>query len=345
MAAAFPSGTNIYVPTFAASGKLQTEYSRNPKTFPVNQYCKQFKVSRDQGWYLVITPEQAARVLNSNLSDFHWADGQTAPMGDENRESFEFKSYLTSRYVYPFSLGAKSVAQADWDIMASHARISAQTAMTARATKAITIMTDTSNWAANFGTATALAGGKVDASTSTTLYGKKLVRNVAAAVKKATLGVANRDDLVMVMNPDTAAAWSESQEIVDHLKQSPFALAQVRQDVPSQNGQWGLPDVLYGVKPIIDDTVRITSKKGAASVTSGWAFPASTILFMTRSEGLRGSEGVRDFSSVQMFLYEDMTVESKSDPDNRRELGRLVDDFDVKVVAPATGYLVTSATG
>ena len=65
---------------------------------------------------------------------------------------------------------------------------------------------------------------------------------------------------------------------------------------------------------------------------------------MSRPEGLMGSEGVADFATCQIFSYEDMTVETKKDPDNRREQGRIVDDFDVQVVAPASGFLMTSCT-
>lgn len=341
--AGYPSGTNTFIPSFEASGKLQVEFSRNPKRFAVNKYIKVKPVKRDIGYYLTITAEEAARVINSNLADFVWSDGQEAPLGNDNNESFNYSKYATKRYAFPFNMGQKAVEQADWDIIASHARIAAQKAMTARTLNICTVMTTSGNWGSNTDTATNLGGGLLDAATSSTPYIKKTINAVAEAILKATIGVATRDDLIMVMNPHTASLIGQSQEIIDHLKQSPFALAQIRGDVPSQSGQWGLPDTLYGVKVVVEDAVRVTSKKGATKATT-YCLPNQDVIFLTRPEGLMGSEGVPDFSTIQLFSYEDMTVENKRDPDNRRELGRVVDDYDVQLVAPASGYLVTSAT-
>jgi hypothetical protein len=40
-----------------------------------------------------------------------------------------------------------------------------------------------------------------------------------------------------------------------------------------------------------------------------------------------------------VFAYEEMTVEQRDDPDNRRISGRVVEDYDVKIVAPVTGFI------
>ena len=54
-------------------------------------------------------------------------------------------------------------------------------------------------------------------------------------------------------------------------------------------------------------------------------------------------EGSPSFSTFTVFLKEEMTVESKHDRDNRRHLGRVVNDFAAKTVAPITGFLFTAA--
>jgi hypothetical protein len=43
-----------------------------------------------------------------------------------------------------------------------------------------------------------------------------------------------------------------------------------------------------------------------------------------------------------MFAYEEMTVETKNDSDNRRTIGRVVENLVPKVVAPASGVLFTN---
>ena len=54
-----------------------------------------------------------------------------------------------------------------------------------------------------------------------------------------------------------------------------------------------------------------------------------------------GAEGVPDFSTLSIFAYEDMTVETEDDTWNRRVRGRVVDDSAVVLTAPLSGYLLT----
>ncbi len=343
MAAAFPSSNNTFVPSHEASGGLIVGFSRNPKKFRLNNYVKIVPVKKSIGYYLRVTAEDAARVINANLSDLVWADGNEAPMGDDNLESFQYLPYGTLRYAAPFTIGNKAVDQADWPILQVHAGFAAQKAMTARTIKALTTLTTTGNWGTSTGTSTSLVGAALDASTTITLLIKKLFRMVSENILKETLGVIQREDLCVVMNPHTAGILSETPEIVDHLKNNQFGLAQVRQDVPSQNGQWGLPDTLYGIKVIVEDAVKVTSKKGATKSVS-YCLGDGKIIFLGRPGALVGMEGIPEFSTCQLFVYEEMTVESKNDVDNRRTMGRVVDDLDVQLVAPASGYLVTAAT-
>jgi hypothetical protein len=48
------------------------------------------------------------------------------------------------------------------------------------------------------------------------------------------------------------------------------------------------------------------------------------------------------FSTAHVFAHEEMTTETKDDVDNRRTLGRVVENYDVQIVAPATGYVLTA---
>lgn len=341
--AGHPASGNTYIPSHEASGSMVIEFSRNPKDFSLNEYARIVPVTRDQGYYLEITAEQAARMTDPSGRDRDWHDGQEAPTGDGETEKHNFQPYLTARKAYPFMLGQKAVQQASWDILASHARIAAQEAMTYRTQLANTVLTTAGNWGANTATAASLAGGYLEVSSSTTLYIKKAFLGASKAILLSTLGVAKQRDLIAVMNPTTATKLSESPELVDFLKQSPAALAQVRGDVPSQTGMWGLPDSLYGVRIVIEDAVKVTTKKGASTTTRSFIHPDGSILFLSRPGGLVGSEGVPSFATISLFVYEEMTVEQMSDVNNRRVAGRVVDDFVAKVTAPASGYLITAA--
>lgn len=343
MAAGYQSSSSTYVPSFAASGKIQVEFSRNPKKFAINRYIKQIPVKQDSGYYLKITTDEAARITQVNLAQSLWPDGAAANPGDDFRAEHEFPKYKTQRHLTAFSLGDKAVEQADWEIIASYSRMAAQLRMTERTQKVVTALTDTANWGTNYETCTNLVGGKLDVSTTTLNYIKELNQVVANNIHLATGGAVSWEDMIMVMNPLTAAKISRSAEFVEHLIQSPFALAQVRGDAPNQNMKWGLPEQLFGMKVEIEDAVKVTSRKGATRAAS-YILDTGTIYYVSRPEGLIGSEGVPSFATLGLFVYEDMTVETKKDADNRRTAGRVVDDFGVEFLAPATGFLVTAAT-
>lgn len=342
MAATYPASQNTFIPSHEATGGMVIEYSRNPKRFALNNYVRIVPVKLGTGYYLAITAEEAARVLNSNGSDYVWHDGAEAPTGDNSTESHEFKQYATARRVYPFALGQKAVAQASWLIVDSHARIHAQQAMTVRTQIASTLLTTSGNWGSNTSAASSMTGGGYwDQSTSTTMFIQTCLLAAAEAINKATLGAVTWGDMIVVMNPTTARRIAKSQELVDQIKQSPFALGNVTGNVPAQNGRWGCPETLYGFPLVIEDAVKVTSRKGATAAQS-YIHPDGSVLIVSRPEGLIGSEGVPSFSTVSLFSYEEMTVETKYDPDNRRTEGRIVDDFDVRLTAPTSGYLITS---
>lgn len=343
MAAAFPSGTNTFVPSFDATGHMVVAYSRNPKDFALNRYVTYIPVKRSIGYYLKLTAENAARVLASNASDFIWHDGNDAPSGEWNTESHNFVSYLTLRYAFPFRLGYKAIQQADWKILATHAANCGQQAMTGRTLNALNLLTTSGNWASSHvsATGTAIGGGNFGAGTGANPIIKKAINAMGQKIQKDTLGVVRPRDLVLVVSPTGADLMSRSQEVHAYLQQSPFALAQVRGDAPNQNGIWGLPDALYGVPVVVEDTVRVTSRKGATLAT-GYILGNQALLLAR--PGQLVAEGSSSFSTCVLFMFEEMTVESKDDADQRRTQGRVVEDYAAAIVSDISGYLVSDIT-
>lgn len=344
MATAFPGGYNTFVPSFDTTGKLVVAYSRNPKDFAINKWLTLIPVKRSVGYYLKLTAENAARILSSNVSDFLWADGNDTPSGEYNTESFEFKSFTTIRYAFPFRLGHKAIQQADWKVEAQHAAMAAQQAMTGRTINAAQLVLASANWAASHvaATGTALAGAALNTGTATNQILKKALNAIGKKIQKDTLGVVRPKDLCVVLNPDLADALSRSAEIASYLVSSPFALAQVRGDSPSQNGLWGLPDALYGFPIVVEDAVQVAQRKGATAAPA-YLFSTSSspnpLVVVARPGGLV-SEGSSAFSTVVQFLFEEMTVETKDDPDNRRTKGRVVEDYATVLASDISGYLV-----
>lgn len=342
MAAAYPGQYNTFVPSFDASGQLVIAFSRNPKDFALNSYVTIVPVKKSSGFYLNITPEVAARLLSTDLKEFVWPDANDAPTGEWSREGFEFKQFETQRYAFPFRIGYKAEQQADWKILASHSAMHAQLAMTARTLQVLTLLVNTASWpTGHTDTATNLGGGVLSGGSPTDTRVKKALNAAALKIQKDTLGVVKPKDLIVVMSPELADPIARSQEVHTYLKESPAALAQVRGDVPSQNGQWGLPDSLYGYKIIIEDAVKGANRKGA-TFSPGYALGSGNLIMLSRPGALVAAEGSRNFGTVTLFMQEEMTVEQKDDPDNRRIAARVVEDYDVRLTAGASGYLITS---
>lgn len=346
MVAQYPGGNNTFVPNMDASGNLAVSFTRNVKDFALNSYVQIIPSKKTRGLYLNLTAEEAARLISSNGAQFAWADGVNAPAGFDGTESFEWLEYLCKRRAYPVFLGDMAADQADFPITDAHLAIKAQQAMSDRTLEVVTALTTTGNYASsNYSAVSSISGntGKWDASTTARADIKRSLNYAISQIKKSTLGVVKTKDLVLVIGVGTARAIAESQELIDHVKQSPDALAQFRGELPGRNLEFGLPDRLYGVEVIVEDAVKVTSAKGA-TLANGYIFPASTAVLCSRVGALVGAGGAPNFSTVALFCYagDDMAVETKHNVDDRRWEARIVDTRVAKVIAPASGFVFTA---
>lgn len=335
---------STYIPDHAASQNLVTDFSRNPKSFALAEWAQYVPVTKTEGRYLSMTVEMAGRILNSNLADFLWPDEAEAPTGYGNLEYFEWLSYVAKRYAFPFRIGQLAADQASWDVLAQHGRHAAQRCMTARTQAAVTLMTTAGTWpTGHTSTVSSISGvtGKWDVSTTARKDIKRSLDYAAETVLKATLGAVNQEDLMLVVSPGCARKMATSQEIVDHIKGSPSAEKELTETLSTAN-RFGLPKKLYGYNVVIENAVKVTSRKGATRATS-FVLADSTPFMCSRPGGLEGVEGSPSFSTCTVFLQEEMTVEQKFDSDNRRHMGRVVDTYAVTATAPIAGYLFTSA--
>jgi hypothetical protein len=335
MAEVNPGASNTYVPAFSeATGLLQIEFTRSPNTFPVNQIAKLVPVSKDVGYYLKIDEEESARIVT--LSDELWQDGNDAPFG--NATDHEFSTFATTRYAPTFVLGNKAVANADWEIVASHARMAASKAMRIRNYRAATTLTTTGNWpTGTTDTATNVGGGKMSAATDTNNYIQKSFNGVAEAITANTNETVMAKDIVAVMSDVTAHVITESSEYRTYFQGSPFAANFVKGS--GEFNDFLLLSTFFGIGGIVvDPTTRITNRKGGTKARS--RIYDDDIVFVSRPGGIVGMEGVPDFSTLSVFAYEDMTVETQDDPWHRRTTGRVVDDSAIELTAPLSGYLL-----
>jgi len=336
MAEVAPGSANTYVPTFSeATGLVQVEFSRNPSSFALNQYSKLVPVSKDTGYYLSIDEQEQARVVT--LSDWMWADGNDAPEGIQN--DHEFTAYRTERHAPTFQLGNKASSNADFEIIAAHARMAASKCMRIRSYRASTVLTTSGNWpTGTTDTATNVGGGKWQGSSSANGYIQKSFNGVVEAILANTNEAVTAADITCVMSDVTAHVITESPEYKDFFQGSPFAVNMVRG--AGEFNEFLLLSQFFGVGGIIvDPTSRVTNRKGGTKARS--RLYDDDVVFVSRVGGQMGTEGVPDFSTLSIFAYEDLTVETEDDTWNRRVRGRVVDDSAIVLTAPLSGYLLT----
>ncbi len=344
----YPSGNNTFIPSHEESNRLVVDYSRNPSKFALNRYIQLVPCDKTEGYYLQMTVEECMRILGDDLAHYSWADGADAPTGVDGDESFNWVPFRLLRRLFAARLGNMSISNASWPLVQQHNNIKAQQAMTARSVMAVKALTTAGNYSsAHTATTTVAGGGLWPNATTANLFIRKSINYAVKQILKATGAVVKAEDLNLVISPALAASMAESQEIADFVKGSPDALAYIKGDMggPESNRRFGLPTHYAGVELVIEDAVKVTSKKGATLVQD-FVMPADKPFIAARPGGLIGTYGTPSFSTGTLFVSkeDDLSVETKNDTDNRRTVTRVVDTAKMEVTAPTSGFLFTGAT-
>jgi hypothetical protein len=348
----YPGASNTYIPSYEATGIL-IKYTRNPTYFRINRYVKELTVKEDMGYYLTLDPDQPYRVVNIN--DYLWEDSADAPGGRQERQGFAFQPYRTTRYCFAFSLGRKGVQQAVWAVVAEHAAMQAAKSMTVRTMIVVNLINSTANWTGPGSTNTSAVGGKWStqgtSNTNAVPYLQNDLNTALIAIEQASGGIVTDEEaLQFTMNPVEGRGVSASDEYRGYIKGSPDALAAIT-DQRNPNRKYGLAPFIYGLRLVIENAIVVTTPK-SANITPplnaqarSYVWPSAIAAITSRPQGIVAPEvQTLDFSTVALRFYENQTVETKSDPDERREVGRVVEDFCASLQAPQTGYLFTGAS-
>ena len=336
MAIGIGGGLNTFVPTFSeATGLIQTEFTRNVKSFALNRYSKLVPVTQTSGYYLKINSDEAVRVVDTK--DFRWAYGEDRPTGVTN--DFEFVKFTTERYERGFPLPYETVKQAAWDVVAQHARSRAAQMMTLRTYRALEVLTTAGNWTSGtnyFADYDTLTGGTGGAYSDTNGI-QKLVQTAVEKIMVNTGGAIQMSDIVMVVSPKTAFNMSQDQDLQDLIK---YVGGMNLVTGQGQFSRYGLSPSLFGIGDVVvEDAVRVSNQKGATRAAD-YILGENEVVFLSRPQGLVGVEGGGNFATITNFTYEDMTVETFDDPINRRTRGSVVDNSVFELTAPLSGLFV-----
>lgn len=351
----FASPGAVFIPNWAASGRLAVAYSRNVKTFPWLKAIQMVETPKHIGYYLKLSDQEAARAIQD--ADFAWGWGQPRPSHTGEGEQFNFVQFTCDRKDYGFNLDDDTEREAEWDIAEEFAKIKAAQAMTHRSKKIIQVATTVANWqqaadpdlsANHTSTANSLVGGYLDQATTANPLIKKFIDRAVVQIDLDSLGTVRPEQLHMILNPHAAYLLAESAEIHDYIKGSPDAMHEIRTG-SSPNARYGpgLPSTLYGMDIIVDNTGLVTSRKAAPTTapTRAYAFPDATILICSRPGELEGVYGTPSWSTLTWFWYRDeMTLERFQDAQSRMMAYHVVDCGIAVLTSAISGYLLTAAT-
>lgn len=345
-----PGPYNVFVPNAKTSGNLFVDFSRNKEDFVVNQYCQIVPVEAPLGIWYQMGLDERARILEPDGAQFAFPDGADRPDPADTGDYFSELAFKCLRRSYGARIGRMTKENAVWNIVDQRSRELAQKAMTFRTQAVVNKLTDSTQYAAShvFDLSTTVSGinnvGNWAASTSARETIKRTLNYIKQLITLDTRAAVRSKDLLMVMGPDTAAAISVSQEIVELVKQNAGGIQYLHNEGKFKKENYGLPDRLYDTEYLIEDTVVVTSQRGLITPTQSFVLPLGTVLVLHRPNSLEGIEGGRSFSTVSIHIYrnDDMQLEMDSDNWNRVEKIAVTDNFSVNMTAPVSGVLMTN---
>ena len=348
MAYRYPSGSNTFVPSFEAT-HLIVSATRDPGEFKLAKWMQYVPVDERVFYYLKLDLDEPARVVTSQ--EYEWAPGQAAPNYD-NIGTFQFVQASTIKYAYPWVLPEEALDQAAWDIKSSQMGIVQSKMMTNRTILASSLLQTSSNWpSTNTDLANNLNGGAGKWNTASddpaSAYFLAIRKSLVAAMTASILytnATMKWKDFKLVISPPLANILGNSAEIYNYVKGSPDA--QDRQlGKNNTTGEFNAPPEYANVELVVEDAVKVTTRPNATSgfgvgATRGWVWQDANPILVARKGGLVAQYGGNALATTQMYFYREAQVYTKSDPDNERMMGRVVDDLKTLLPFPQSGYSI-----
>ncbi len=348
------SASNGFLPQ--ATGQV-IAYVRNPSRFKMNQYCQLVRSPKPVGFYFELDHDHPVRVVTDQESA--WPDGTPRPMHNNELGEFRAIDFICDRRDYGFRIGQQAMEAADWQVRPFHMAAALSQAMTNKTQRIITLLETSGNWpTTNTADANTLNGAAGKWNTASddpqSPYYLAIELSLLQAIQTIHLqtnGMVQIEDLQMVVSPGLARKMAASPEIHDYMRGSRFSLGMLTKDgtVVNVNDNWGLPPTYAGVKIVVEDAVRTTSRQNATSASSGFEGTRifikqdTSAVITSRVGGLDGEYGAPSFSTTQVYYYlYELAVESFADAKNKLEEGHVVDQFKEVLAAGHSGYLITN---
>jgi hypothetical protein len=380
---------SVYRPIAPMSGVLPAAtgvvvgFMRDPSKAPFLQYTQIVPAPLDGNGlfrYCTINPDDPARLVN--LDEPAWGFDDPMPSGKGFVVQAKWDSAQTARYAFPYTLGDRT--QAGWqkgakvDVRQMYDRIRLGHAMLHRATRVVAAVrgnawpayntSDLQNLRGTTGAGTAAywdqSGGVQYTPSGNADPRFQIIKNTMNRVMRrldlTTNGALTGEEFLCVFGPKVAQAVAESGEMVEYLKQSPYA----EEKLTKRNKKWGIPDEYNGWKLVVEDTPRCYIRQKAdgtvADVTvagqKDYLWNDDAVFFGSRVGGLDGGYGFQNFSTVQLYTFDGpgsqasglgeslragTYVKSEGDSWNEVQKGAVVVEDAPLVPAAISGFYLT----
>lgn len=338
----YPNQNSTVIPLFELSGDLRVAYGRNlEKSY--NRYSKVTPVKSRVGNFMRFNPKDLARLVNLE-QDMNWPLGTPAKTGYNNTQGFTSAPFRTDRKQAAVTLDKTVVDVSSFPIMKTHTSALAQKMHTYMAYRICSALTTTANFDAShvFTATTASGTGVLSGGTTADPRIKNAFDYAARIIQADTYGAVNWTNLSVLMNSTTAQKLSSTREIREYVMQQASSRDYIEMKGGEARGIFGLPSVLYGYKVIVEDIFYNPANKNNSGETATPVMPDNTIVVLLNEGDLEVPEGASSFATCHRFAYEEYTLETKDDTWNRLVDMRCVMDFDVQIVAPPTGCIITN---
>lgn len=335
-------------------------FVRNHKAFPFLNYMQMIPAPETVFMYFRLHPDDPIRL--KALNSAAWAYDDYAPTGRGSSLNGEWIESRVNRWAFGWELGEETIRvwkKNAFDPKMLYDEVTIHKANLHRAQRCVNAITDATYEQTSSLQGLIGAGSFWDKSSGEEFDGggtdnpnfqiiKKTFLKINRRLHLATNGVATMDNMVAVITPEVAEKLAYCGEIVNLLKQSQYA-----KEVESvQYARWGLPETLYGVKIVVEDSPRVFINLEADGTSIADATVASerdyiltgdTVYFGIRPGGLDGGIGMKSFATWQLYHFRgEVQVKAFSDPENELIKGRVVMEDKALAVATVAGYKLTN---
>ncbi len=367
-----PGYANVYLPGYMGDGalqkRLQVGFTMNEEEFALNNYITTYGADIPTFYYQRWYSPDFVRVPHADGVDVRFADGSERARSEEGarhtNELVELRRYGEIDYIGDMAVEFSKIGE----LIPIRQQTMAGKYMIRRAIASITALTTSTNYPSGgtvhlYATWNALATAAASLGYSATYFGTvgthtaldgtindpllgKALKHGVLTILKRSNGRVKPTDLVLLMNPNTANRLANTQEIRAYMAQQSGSLDVLKGQNPSLWPTFGLPNPLYGLKVLVDPTVKVTTKQDHVNEdTQVFVVPDGLISIVARPGSVTGMPGTEAFSSLGLWQHKKwaMKPETFRDEQNHRTALGFVDMYAVALTGPEITFTITDA--